>query len=99
MFSPDQYQLLDFGDGRRLERFGPICLDRPCPAAEEAPRADPAIWQAADARLERISPTAGRWADRRELPQRWTIGYDSIRLELKRNEFGHVGVFPEQAEV
>jgi 23S rRNA (cytosine1962-C5)-methyltransferase len=63
------------------------------------PREEPAIWPAADARLERISPTAGRWADRRELPERWTIAHDSIRLELKRNEFGHVGVFPEQAEV
>ena len=24
MFDPEQYQLLDFGDGRRLERFGPL---------------------------------------------------------------------------
>jgi len=32
------------------------------------------------------------------LPDRWTIAHDSIRLELKRSEFGHVGVFPEQAE-
>jgi len=99
MFAPEQYQLLDFGDGRRLEQFGPICLDRPCPAVEEVPRAEPAIWQTADARLERITPTMGRWADRRELPERWTIAHDSTRLELKRNEFGHVGVFPEQAEV
>ncbi len=99
MFLPEQYQLLDFGDGRRLERFGPICLDRPCPAVDGVPRAAPAIWPAADARLERISPTAGRWLDRRELPERWTIAHDSIRLELKRNEFGHVGVFPEHAEV
>ena len=30
----DGYQLLDFGDGRRLERFGEVVLDRPCPAAE-----------------------------------------------------------------
>jgi 23S rRNA (cytosine1962-C5)-methyltransferase len=98
MFAAGQYQLLDFGDGRRLEQFGPICLDRPCPAVEQVPRGDPAIWQTADARLERIGPTTGRWVDRRELPDRWTIAHDSIRLELKRNEFGHVGVFPEQAE-
>ena len=46
------YQLLDFGDGRRLERFGQIMLDRPCPAAEAFERADPDAWQQADARFE-----------------------------------------------
>ncbi len=29
---PD-YELLDFGDGRTLERYGAWVLDRPCPAA------------------------------------------------------------------
>ncbi|MCC7339329.1 MAG: class I SAM-dependent methyltransferase [Pirellulaceae bacterium] len=32
-WSPDQYSLLDFGAGRKLERFGNVVLDRPCPAA------------------------------------------------------------------
>jgi len=27
------YELLDFGEGRKLERFGAWVLDRPCPAA------------------------------------------------------------------
>ena len=31
-----QYELLDFGDGRKLERFGEVVVDRPCPAAEGA---------------------------------------------------------------
>ena len=53
MFETDQYRLIDFGEGRRLERFGPLVLDRPCPAAENAAKADPAAWDAADARFER----------------------------------------------
>ena len=53
MFTPDQYQLLDFGDGRRLERFGGVTLDRPCPAAEHVAAADPAAWPQADARFDR----------------------------------------------
>ena len=52
MFTPDQYQLLDFGEGRRLERFGEVTLDRPCPAAERITRADPAAWPLADARFD-----------------------------------------------
>ena len=46
------YQLLDFGNGRRLERFGEIVLDRPCPAAEAFQRADSDLWTQADARFE-----------------------------------------------
>lgn len=34
------YSLLDFGDGRRLERFGPLTVERPCPAAQGIPRAE-----------------------------------------------------------
>ncbi len=97
MFSPEMYQLLDFGDGRRLERFGPWVLDRPCPAAEGLARSDPAAWTTADARFERTGATEGRWSLAREMPERWTIAHGPIRLELKRTEFGHLGVFPEHA--
>ncbi len=98
MFVPSVYELLDFGEGRRLERFGPWRLDRPCPAAEGMPRADPAAWLDADARFERTGPARGVWIDRREVPERWTIAHGPLVLELKRTEFGHLGVFPEHAE-
>ena len=97
MFSPDTYQLLDFGEGRRLERFGPWVLDRPCPAAEGLPRSDPAAWATADARFDRTTAAEGQWSVAREMPERWTIAHGPIRLELKRTEFGHLGVFPEHA--
>ncbi len=91
MFSPDDYKLLDFGDERRLERFGPMVLDRPSPVAREFAKADPAAWQRADARFD------ADWQCRRELPVRWTIAHGPFVLELKRTEFGHLGVFPEQS--
>jgi 23S rRNA (cytosine1962-C5)-methyltransferase len=96
-FRPD-YQLLDFGDGRRLERFGEIVLDRPCPAAEAVRPADPASWARADARFEGREAEKGQWTQRRELPARWAVAFDALRFELKRTDFGHVGLFPEQAE-
>lgn len=91
------YRLLDFGEGRKLEQFGLLRLDRPCPGTEEIPRAHPDLWLDADARFDGVSANAGRWESRAGLPERWTIGLGTVRLELKRCESGHVGLFPEQA--
>jgi 23S rRNA (cytosine1962-C5)-methyltransferase len=93
----DPYQLVDFGDGRRLERFGPITLDRPCPAAERSARAFPEAWMRADARFDGRNEEEGQWTCRRELPERWTIAFGPLQFELKRTNFGHLGLFPEQA--
>ena len=98
MFTPDQYELLDFGEGRRLERFGSLRLDRPCAAAEGIAKADAQAWQRADARFRRDEGKEGQWLSSRELPKRWTISHGPVVLELKRTEFGHLGVFAEQAE-
>jgi len=97
MFAPEMYQLMDFGDGRRLERFGPWRLDRPCPAADEVGKSDAALWEDADARFVRTEGKEGHWASDRPLPERWTITHGPVTLELKRTQFGHLGVFPEQA--
>ncbi len=99
MFAQDQYQLLDFGGGRRLERFAEWILDRPCPAADNDTIADPEAWGRADARFVRAENDKGRWnvVGEQELPQRWSVAHDPFRLELKLAPFGHVGLFPEQA--
>ncbi|NLX95898.1 MAG: SAM-dependent methyltransferase [Rhodopirellula sp.] len=91
MFSPDAYELLDFGEGRRLERFGPLILDRAAPAAENVAKSDPPAWQRADARYDRV------WHCRTDLPMHWTIAHGRLVFELKRTDFGHLGIFAEQA--
>ncbi len=98
MFISDQYQLIDFGNDRRLERFGEITLDRPCPAVENPVKNEPADWVKADAFFEDAGEMEGRWICRSKLPDRWTIAYGTLRFELKRTPFGQVGLFPEQAE-
>ncbi|HEX5497980.1 MAG TPA: class I SAM-dependent methyltransferase [Thermomicrobiales bacterium] len=98
MFTPDQYQLLDFGEGRKLERFGGVVLDRVCPAAEGAAPLEPASWAKAAARYERTTADRGIWQSSQIVPAAlWTISHGPLRLELKLTEFGHLGVFPEQA--
>ncbi len=99
MFTADQYQLIDFGAGRRLERFGPLVLDRPCPAVEQIARSDPDAWQQADARFDRLGKdgSEGKWLSQRELPATWTVAHGRAHFELKRTAVGHLGLFPEQA--
>ncbi len=94
VFESLQYQLIDFGNGRRLERFGGVLLDRPCPAVEGLPQGDPDAWEHADARFE---GEEGQWVCRRKLPDRWDVRHGSAVFELKRTTAGHLGIFPEQA--
>jgi len=99
MFDSTQYSLLDFGGGRKLERFGGYSLDRPAPAAERAtPAASDATWSTVDARFERYAGENGEWNVAREPVEPWLITHGALQFELRRTEFGHVGVFPEQAE-
>lgn len=96
MFDDSEYSLLDFGQGRKLERFGTFTLDRPAPAAEGKRRAHPELWGSANARYERGSGERGIWKG--NLPPTWTVTYGRATFELKPNEFGHVGLFAEQTE-
>ena len=98
MFSPDQYELLDLGSGRKLERFGDFVLDRPSPAAEGYRPSDPRLWVTAAARYQRTTGERGRWTKRDELPDAWTITYHDTKLTIKLTPFGHVGLFAEQQE-
>lgn len=99
VFSTDQYELVDFGDGRKLERFGAFLLDRPAPVVEDVPRGDAASWTKADARYERSREEKGVWRTDQPLPDTWLVQHGAARFELKRTDFGHVGLFPEQATI
>jgi 23S rRNA (cytosine1962-C5)-methyltransferase len=97
MFKPEQYELVDFGDGRKLERFGPYLLDRPCPAAEGLRKANSDVWKTAAARYQRVDAERGNWKQFAEIPPEWSLTHGSFALTLKLTPFGHVGVFAEQA--
>ncbi|MEN1682126.1 MAG: class I SAM-dependent methyltransferase [Planctomycetota bacterium] len=97
---PD-YQLLDFGGGRKLERFGSVAVDRPCPAAENE---QPATrkWQA-DARFTGARVGDGKWKPptTKVLSAGATVGVPlggdrSFRFHLEFSPAGQVGLFPEQ---
>jgi 23S rRNA (cytosine1962-C5)-methyltransferase len=103
VFAHEQYALIDFGDGRKLERFGDVIVDRPAPAVASARRRNEAAWDNVSARFFARDAARGscgqrgRWERRKDTPERWTIHYGEVNFELRLTEFGHVGVFPEQA--
>ena len=90
----EDYELLDSGDGRKLERFGAHVLARPCSQALWRPSLPPAEWTRADASFDRED--GNRWHGRCNLPAEWTIETAGIRFRLGGTDFGHLGIFPEQ---
>ena len=83
------YELLDAGDGRRLERFGDRTIDRPAPRATE-PRPSPEYWAAAELRFEHGLGWTGT-------VEPWNVTLGDLTFDLRPTASGQVGVFPEQA--
>lgn len=88
------YQLVDFGNARKLELFSGILIDRPSPAATGQPLTDQ--WNQADGRFEIQENHKGRWSWKRR-PEDWKVDTPFGAMELFPNDFGHLGVFMEQA--
>jgi 23S rRNA (cytosine1962-C5)-methyltransferase len=84
------YELIDSGDGRRLERFGKYVLDRPDPEVLWQKKLSESDWKKADAVFR------GRWINVNKIPERWELSYHDIKFWAKLAPFKHTGVFPEQ---
>lgn len=93
--SQKNYQLLDSGEGEKLERFGPYLFVRPEPQAMWLKKLDEKEWQKADAVFKR-SGQDGQWIFNTKLPASWTIELCGLKLIVKPTSFKHLGVFPEQ---
>ena len=106
------YQLLDSGDGEKLERFGKNVLRRPDPQALWRPRLDRKTWQMADLSFVRESDRGGRWqarggasgrngsggkAGHSSGPKSWQMEVLGAKIHIRPTPFKHVGLFPEQA--
>ena len=101
------YELIDSGNFRKLERFGPYVMIRPEPKALWDPSLDEARWR--EMAHTEFKPGAGfgkagkedsgTWTPLRKMQEQWTIAYPPVglRLRLGLTSFKHVGVFPEQA--
>jgi 23S rRNA (cytosine1962-C5)-methyltransferase len=87
------YELIDAGEGRRLERFGSLTVDRPAPGAGFPARA-PERWQDAEISWD---PDGGwlRTGGGSEPVEPWPVTIEGLTLELRPTASGGVGLYPE----
>lgn len=90
----NHYKLVDSGNGRKLERFGPYLLSRPCSQAVWKPQQPEKEWELADGSFSREQEN--KWTWKRNLPSHWEIEVAGIDFKISPTDFGHLGIFPEQ---
>lgn len=94
----NEYILLDSGHMQKLERIGPYTLIRPAPQAVWRPRLPESEWKQADGVYTRGSEEGGKWTWHRKVTRDFEILYNNMVFQIKLTNFGHMGLFPEQAE-
>jgi 23S rRNA (cytosine1962-C5)-methyltransferase len=93
----DDFGLLDCGDGRKLERYGPITVVRPEPQCFWTPH-QPAAFDRADAVFDpQDEDDAGRWRFAGSPIDPFTMAWRDVCFTARLTAFRHLAVFPEQA--
>lgn len=92
------YELLDAGAGRKLERFGEITLVRPEPQANWRPALPEKSWSDARGEFVQVNHAKrGEWKFSQPAPPPWTMRRNNLAFWVEPTPSGHVGVFPDQA--
>lgn len=89
------YELMDSGEGEKLERFGAVLLSRPDPQALWQKRLSKTDWDKSHAHFSR-EETKGDWEFRGQVPKKWQIEFGGLKFWIKPTAFKHTGLFPEQ---
>lgn len=89
----NEYKILSLSDGRKIEDWNGVILDRPDPNI---------IWSGetkdikVDAKYIRSNKGGGEW-ENHSAPDFWQVHYKNMTFNLKLMGFKHTGLFPEQA--
>ena len=95
------YELIDSGDGLKLERFGLYSFVRPEIQAMWQPALPKEIWSAAHAVFEPTSEeSGGHWVFRKTIPERWQMSYllqvaSSASMTNSESGTSDIGFIPE----
>ena len=96
------YQLLDTGNFRKLERFGPYTFVRPAPQVIWPPQLPETEWGKANGEFHHHkgkSTGGGEWIFRNPVPKNgWPLRFQNLTFTVQTTSFGHLGLFPEQAQ-
>lgn len=96
------YELIDCGNEKKIERFGEFITIRPEPQALWNKQLSEKEWsKLAHVTFEQKGSHSGEWVKHKKMLDRWQIGYKHNGLDLTFNlsltSFKHIGIFPEQA--
>lgn len=93
------YELIDAGNGKKLERFGKVITIRPEFNAYFPSVLSVEEWlKRAHFEFLESGKNKGEWKALKHFPldYKWNVQYDSLTIQLELTKFKHVGIFPEQ---
>lgn len=91
------YELIDAGGGKKLERWGKIITIRPEVQAYFRSGKPFDEWrQMAHWEFQQKGAQSGQWKQLKKAPESWSIRYGALTFELRLTKFKHLGLFPEQ---
>lgn len=94
----EDYELIDAGDGMKLERWGEIITIRPEVQAYFQPGYSIEEWRKrAHFEFKSTSNTKGEWVTLKSgTLEQWQIKFKNLTFNLELTKFKHLGLFPEQ---
>ena len=96
----NKYELIDSGEGEKLEQIGPFLVRRPDREALWHKRLTESSgnqnWNSANLSFERVDSKTGSWKKNGQVPEEWQIEHGGLTFLIRPTSFKHVGIFPEQ---
>jgi 23S rRNA (cytosine1962-C5)-methyltransferase len=92
------YQIIDSGGERKLEKICGILFDRPTPQAVWRPQNEK-IWKSASSICVRKTDGGGYWEHCSPLPEDLIFRWQDLSFKLRFTAFGHCGIFFEQMAI
>lgn len=80
------YEILELGNGFKIERFGDVILKRPEPLAQNQEEKNHEVDSTFENKI---------WSHKLKP---WIIEYKDLKFSLETEKFKHVGIFPEQSD-
>jgi len=94
----EDYEMLDTGNGEKLERFGKHTFIRPYENAFWKKTLPEREWAKADGKFWSSKTGAkGGWKMNNKIESKWEMSYKDIKFWAMPTPFRHLGFFPEQA--
>lgn len=103
----NDYELIDSGDGYKLERYGNNVISRPDSNCVWAKKLSTKYWDNASAYYHKDSLGKFNWTLNKTFNKNWLFTYntpaqeglcrDSLKFNLRLSQSKNIGIFPEQA--